>query len=244
MNRGRGRGKPQKSLLQQTQLKIVQTLSTRPYKYEQLRDETRIHRNILRRRLDDLVFEMIVIRNKFWCPPENEFSKYNGVYYILNFAHPKTTEILYLWKIKFSSQNTLEKVQVENKSSTDHEFMDTLREFLPKENIDRIIKKFPNIVIGIENHFRQIKALDPKQEQQREHVIRTLATTLICVANIDKRNGLSPLDTLVIRTQGFEVTHGWFECMWKIMEDAGFLSKYAYNITNLLRTEFNDLLPP
>ena len=241
MKRGRGRGKLQKSLLEQTQLKIVQALSIKPYRYEELRDETRIHRNILRLRLDDLVFETIIIRHKFRCAPKNKFSKYNGVYYILNYTDPKTIKILYSWewKFKLTNQNILEKARVEN-SGSNKKFTDILREYLEgfssqrglmKEDIDRIINKFQTD--DIEDDFRQIEALAPKLEQEKEDCIRPLATSLIRVANNDRQNGLSPLDTLVTTTRSIR-TKGWFERIWKIMEDAGFLKAYDYRITNFL----------
>jgi hypothetical protein len=222
-------------------LKIVQALSIKPYRYEELRDETRIHRNLLRLRLDDLVFETIIIRHKFRCDPKNKFSKYNGVYFILNYADPKTTKILYSWgwKFKLTNQNILENACV-GSGGSEQKFRRILREDLErfgsqrgltKEDIDRIFSKFQTG--DIEEHFRQIEALAPKLEQEKENCIRPLATSLIRVASIDRQNGLSPLDTLVTTTRSIR-TKGWFECIWKIMEDAGFLKAYKYRITNFL----------
>lgn len=194
--------------------------------------------------MDDLVSVMIIIRHKFWCHSENKFSKYNGVYYILNFAHPKTTEILYLWKIKIrnQNQNPIEKVQLGNKNVPNYRYSDIPREELKElglqkglttEDIDKLINECQSQFMEIVTTFRDIEALAPKLKQGKALII-ALANSLIKVADFDRSNGLSPLDTLVKTTRNIKANSGWYECMWNLMEDAGFLNEYKYNLQNLL----------
>lgn len=90
----------------------------RPFTYQELWSETRIHRKILRQRLDDLLEKGIIIRHKYSIPKEIEFygqiynqdsfdTFFGKNYYLLNWSNPDT---LKLYRYYFDNCNRLPKV--------------------------------------------------------------------------------------------------------------------------------------
>jgi hypothetical protein len=90
----RGYGHKQKTDKCLTILRIVSTLSKRPHTYTQLRQATKIHRNILRRRLDELISKEMTIRSKEYSFRGEGKGRKRGDYYRLNLDHPIVAAVL------------------------------------------------------------------------------------------------------------------------------------------------------
>ena len=90
----RGLGEIQNNERMLTNYKIIGALYLQPYTYEQLRIATKIHRNTLRQRLDQLVNDDIIIKHSY------NFSKYTVKYhtrrdfYLLNWANKQSREMV------------------------------------------------------------------------------------------------------------------------------------------------------
>jgi DNA-binding Lrp family transcriptional regulator len=82
----RGLGEMQKNERMLTNYKIIAALYIQPYTYQQLWIETKIHRNTLRQRLDQLVKDGIIIKQHYNFP--------NRDFYLLNWAKKQSREII------------------------------------------------------------------------------------------------------------------------------------------------------
>lgn len=100
----RGLGLKQKEKRRVTEAKIVSFLSVSPFTYEQLRNISKIHRNILKLRLDQLSNNGIIMKHRYSIPFKFEYYGYmyrypikyrpplfNHIYYLLNLS--KTIKI-------------------------------------------------------------------------------------------------------------------------------------------------------
>jgi hypothetical protein len=90
----RGLGEMQKNERMLTNYKIIGALYVQPYTYQQLWIATKIQRNTLKRRLDQLVNDRIIIKHRY------NFRKYSEKYYsrrdfyLLNWANKQSREMV------------------------------------------------------------------------------------------------------------------------------------------------------
>lgn len=82
----RGLGEMQKNERMLTNYKIIAALYVQPYTYQQLRIVTKIHRNTLRQRLNQLVNDGIIINQ--------HYNILNRNFYLLNWAKKQSREIV------------------------------------------------------------------------------------------------------------------------------------------------------
>jgi DNA-binding Lrp family transcriptional regulator len=122
----RGQGKLQEAGKKLTQSKIVFYLALRPLTYQELWRETRIHRSILRNRLDDLKEKGIIIQHTYAIPDQVEFygRVFNGSlfkpcfgnkYYLLNCSSPEWTQLYeYYLENNNRSKNKMTDIHISN----------------------------------------------------------------------------------------------------------------------------------
>lgn len=98
----RGLGLKQKEERLITEAKIISYLSVSPFTYEQLQKISKIHRNILKLRLDQFSSKGIIIKHRYYIPYKLEYYGYmyrhpikyrpplfNHIYYLLNLSKTK-----------------------------------------------------------------------------------------------------------------------------------------------------------
>ena len=90
-----GLGKNQKKERRHTNYRIIYVLYWKPHTYEQLCEATKIHRNTLRLRLDQLVKDNIIIKHYYSFPNYGEkYYTRRGFYYLLNWAEKQSREMV------------------------------------------------------------------------------------------------------------------------------------------------------
>ena len=228
----RGYGNKQLYSERLTIRKIVETLATKPYTYEQLRADTKIQRNILRRRLDYLAYQEggMIIRYKylFYQDMKNDYTKPNAEYYILNLNNPKIQEILYVWpqifadpKGYFSRQEYLENLRRYGLGF--YYYTKEERQHRIKELEEKVKKNQEEII----HHFQEQE--NTEQETGFAEIKRPFATSIIELAYLSVNDGYSPLSALIYHTCGEKSSTWWYEFVWNLLENSGFLKKYVFN---------------
>jgi hypothetical protein len=87
----RGLGERQEKERDYTTYRIIGAIYTKPYTYQQLWRKTKIHRNTLKQRLDQLVNDNTIIKHHYTFP--NSRGKYTGRdFYLLNWAKKQVKE--------------------------------------------------------------------------------------------------------------------------------------------------------
>jgi hypothetical protein len=87
----RGLGELQKKQIAFTNYKIIGALYIQPHTYQQLHKATRIHKNTLKKRLDGLINENIIIKHHYL--PNLTGGYANHKFYLLNWAKKESKEI-------------------------------------------------------------------------------------------------------------------------------------------------------
>ena len=228
----RGYGKEHLYSERLTIRKIVETLATKPHTYEQLRKDTKIQRNILRRRLDYLtnLERGIIIRYKysFYQDMKNDYIRPNAEYYILNLNNPMTKTILHVWPQMFVDPKGYFSRQ---------EYLENLRRYGPgyyyhtKEEKEHRIKELEeNIKKSQEEiirHFQEQENIE--QETGFTEIKRLFATSIIEHAYLSINDGYSPLGLLIYHTCGEKSSTWWYKFVWNLLDNSGFLKKYVFN---------------
>ena len=146
----RGLGKLQKNQKLLTNYRIIGALYVEPYSFEQLKYETRIHRNTLKLRLNNLVNDNIILREEYTFRHKNRFR--NHCFYMLNWAKQDTKEtVLYIVENKIlntvsPSYHYLNSLEIDwytekfpldryRRSISSSDFVMKIREFRIQENI-------------------------------------------------------------------------------------------------------------
>jgi hypothetical protein len=91
----RGLGEKQRLDSYMTSSKVVFYLAKQPFTYYQLRRMTKIHGDVLRRRLNDLDSKGIIIKFKYTLGPMNRKTNPNAYkydYYLLNWSNMKSKD--------------------------------------------------------------------------------------------------------------------------------------------------------
>src|ERR671932_138183 len=101
MTRGLGERQRKDKLL--TTSKIASYLAIRPYTYQALQRESKIHRRRLRDGLDDLVMRKLVIRHKFSRKDPN--LEHNAIYYLLNWSKTESKHLVDHYYSNLTTEN-------------------------------------------------------------------------------------------------------------------------------------------
>lgn len=90
----RGLGEKQKNGRMLISYRIIYALYVKPYTYQQLWKVTKIHRNTLRQRLDQLVNDRIILKHRYNFPNDREKYYTRRDFYLLNWANKQSKEMV------------------------------------------------------------------------------------------------------------------------------------------------------
>jgi hypothetical protein len=236
----RGLGKKQRFDSYLTSSKIVYTLAKQPFTYYQLRRITKIHGEILRRRLDDLASHEIVIKFKYTLGPKNRDNTSKNInpavykydYYLLNWSNAKSKEYFDYYSNyspeciqakleeeeedrKFKELESIKNKPLEKlENETENEFNNR------KVKIELLRQKYETL---IEKHMKEIVE---RQNEEAEKITEDAIEMGSSCAKI----GHSPLNHFVaLKIYGlYDSRENYYRLSWEAMQKAGLLDRYVH----------------
>jgi hypothetical protein len=230
----RGLGEKQRLDSYMTSSKIVFYLAKQPFTYYQLRRITKIHGDVLRRRLNELDSKGIIIKFKYILGPMNRNpgpNVYRYDYYLLNWSNMKSKDYLDYYsnyspecvKIKYEEEEEERKFkeleQTKNKplekmeNETENEYKER------KMKIERLRNKYETLV------KEKVGGIVKRQNEEIEEIIKHA----IEIGSDCAKVGHSPLNFFIgLKANGlFDRRENYYRTIWEAMKNAGLLDQYA-----------------
>jgi hypothetical protein len=227
----KGLGNRQKVDSYMTCSKIVSKLAKQPYTYYQLRSATKIHGDILRRRLDSMTSLDEIIKFKYTMTPKlggaNNSGAYKYDYYLLNWSKPQCKQMLDFYN-SYSPEGRMTRIkqEAEGKMLTESE---QKMKIAADRREDETEEEYNTRKTEIEEQSRKVQvAMDEalatwsNAEQDQEQATIKHAKTFI-------QMGHSPLNIFIdYKVNGiFNLVSAVYTNMWEFMEKAQLLQQYT-----------------
>ncbi|HJT47619.1 MAG TPA: hypothetical protein VJ729_05500 [Nitrososphaeraceae archaeon] len=237
MTRGLGERQRKDKLL--TTSKIASYLAIRPYTYQDLQRESKIHRQRLRHGLDELLMRKLVIRHKFSRKDPN--LERNAIYYLLNWSKTESKQLVDHYYSNRTTENINDAIlRDKDKDKATEEYFEKM-DFLPNALQDEELKSLSDKElrqtassmalqarkIDLIAAKRQLKLNDPELSELSMRITLKAANYYI------SRIGYSFLDFLVKlsadeKIEGVGIDN--YRKLWEITEKTGLLDKHISEI--------------
>jgi hypothetical protein len=239
----RGLGEKQRLDSYMTSSKIVFYLAKQPFTYYQLRRITKIHGDVLRRRLNDLDSKGIIIKFKYTLGPKNRNNTIENInpnvyrydYYLLNWSNLKSKDYFDYYsnyspecvRTKYEEEEEerrfKELEQMKNKplekmeNETENEFKER------KVKIEQLRNKYETLIK--ENVGDIVKRENEEIEEITKHAIE--------IGSDSAKVGHSPLNFFIgLKVNGlFDRRENYYKLVWEAMRKAGLLDQYTQTAT-------------
>jgi chromosome segregation and condensation protein ScpB len=234
----RGLGEKQRLDSYMTSSKIVFYLAKQPFTYYQLRRITKIHGDVLRRRLNDLDSKGIIIKFKYTLGPMNRNTNpnvYRYDYYLLNWSNMKSKDYF-----DYYSSYSLECIKTKQEEEEEE------RKFKELEQMkNKPLEKMEN---ETENEYKERK-LEIEQLRNKYDIlikekvgdivnrenaeIEKLIEDAVEIGSDCAKVGHSPLNFFIgLKVNGiFDRRENYYKMIWEAMKKAGLLDQYAQTTT-------------
>ena len=214
--------------------KIVSQLAKQPYTYYQLRNASKIHGDILRRRLNLMTDSGMIIKFKYSMTPPNGVENpvvYKYDYYLLNWSKPECKQML-----DFYNSYSLEGRMAKREEDDDRILMESKQKTNASINrrVDETKKKYHKRRAKIEKLDRKVKAAQDKLIQVWKKTDKDNEKATIEWAKLIVQMGYSPLNLFVdLKVNGiFKLVSTVYTDIWDIMDKAELLKQYTISKTN------------
>jgi hypothetical protein len=236
MTRGLGERQRKDKLL--TTSKIASYLAIRPYTYQALQRESKIHRRRLRDGLDDLVMRKLVIRHKFSRKDPN--LEHNAIYYLLNWSKTESKHLVDHYYSNLTTENINDAILRDKmgRNKATEEYFEKM-DFLSNEELQlsslsdkELLQNMSSLAlemrkIDLTAAKRQLKLNEPEPSEL------SMRFTLKAADYYISRKGYSLLDFLVKlsadeKIEGIGINN--YRKLWEITEKTGLLDKHKSEI--------------
>jgi chromosome segregation and condensation protein ScpB len=234
----RGLGEKQRLDSYMTSSKIVFYLAKQPFTYYQLRRITKIHGDVLRRRLNDLDSKGIIIKFKCTLEPMNRKTSpnvYRYDYYLLNWSNMKSQDYFDYYS-NYSPECVKTKYEEEEEERKFNELEQTKNKPIEKmgNEIENEYKERKLKIEQLRNKYEILikeKVGDIVNRQNEE--IEKLKKDAVEIGSDCAKVGHSPLNFFIgLKVNGiFDRRENYYKMIWEAMKKAGLLDQYAQTTT-------------
>jgi hypothetical protein len=221
-----------------TSSKIVFYLAKQPFTYYQLRRITKIHGDVLRRRLNELDSKGIIIKFKCTLTPLNHNAGpnvYRYDYYLLNWSNMKSKDYFDYYgnyspecvKTKYEEEEEERKFkELEQTKNRPLEKMENETENEYKERkmkIEQLRNKYETLV------KEKVGGMVKRQNEEIGEIVKYA----IEIGSDCAKVGHSPLNFFIgLKVNGlFDRRENYYRTIWEAMKNAGLLDQYAQTNT-------------
>jgi Txe/YoeB family toxin of Txe-Axe toxin-antitoxin module len=215
--------------------KIVSKLAKQPYTYYQLRSASKIHGDILRRRLNLMTNSGEIIKFKYTMTPPNRVENpvvYKYDYYLLNWSKPECKQMLDFYN-SYSLEGRMAKIREEEDNRVLMESKQKMNASINRR-VDETEKEYHKRRAKIEKLDRKVKSTQDKLVRVWKKTDKDKEKATIECAKLIVQRGHSPLNLFIdLRVNGiFKLVNAVYTDIWDFMDKAELLKQYTVSKTN------------